>query len=154
MSKIYVRLVDSGTIVHCTLQQKTITGKLPVAVKKTPRIAASLKNGLLEEVNYSDAKTIIASAVKTREEVNNKNSATELSRLAEELSKEREDHLSTKKAVKDNLETTSKELEKAKDDLQDITELLATSDKDLEAEKKAHAVTAELLKVAKATPKK
>lgn len=59
---VYVRLRDTGSIFHDTTQNRAVTGKLPVHVRRTPKVAQAIKDGVLDEVKAADAEAEIAKA--------------------------------------------------------------------------------------------
>lgn len=56
MSKVFVKLKDTGSIFHDASQDGTVTGDKVVELKKTPKVMAAIKGGVLVEAKASEVE--------------------------------------------------------------------------------------------------
>ncbi len=121
---MYVKLNDKGGLFHDASQDASVTGPLPVEVKKTKRVASALKDQLLVAVPDTEAKKILAEDAAARKELVANSSDSDHIKGLEGKVATLEEELSLHVDIKDALDAAeskvtklSAELKKAQDDL-------------------------------------
>ncbi len=82
---MFVKLKDEGGIFHDASQDATVTGSAVVEVKKTEKVTASIKGGLLVEVSQEDAEKLIAKQEGKKVAVKNDAKSTDFKALEKDL---------------------------------------------------------------------